>query len=209
MSAAAAKAGSPARPRPRTPCAKQTKQPAVSGLPAGSRQGGGRRAARSSCSSTSSASERGHTMRQGKRARRGPGRQNPSISDEQGGGTMKDLTITLEDRPGRLADLGEATGKAGINIEGLCATIGGGRAEIHVLVDDDAAAREALSSAGIDVDAQSDVLVGDGEDRPGTMGDVARKLADAGVNIGLAYAAFGGVKLVLGVDDLEKGRSAL
>ena len=122
---------------------------------------------------------------------------------------MKDLTITLEDRPGRLADLGEATGKAGINIEGLCATIGGGRAEIHVLVDDDAAAREALSSAGIDVDAQSDVLVVDVEDRPGTMGDVARKLADAGVNIGLAYAAFGGVKLVLGVDDLEKGRSAL
>ncbi|HYY23423.1 MAG TPA: ACT domain-containing protein [Thermoleophilaceae bacterium] len=122
---------------------------------------------------------------------------------------MKDLTITLEDRPGRLADLGEATGKAGINIEGLCATIGGGRAEVHVLVDDDAAAREALSSAGIDVDAQSDVLVVDVEDRPGTMGDVARKLADAGVNIGLAYAAFGGVKLVLGVDDLEKGRSAL
>jgi hypothetical protein len=30
---------------------------------------------------------------------------------------VKDLTITLEDRPGRLADLGEATGKAGINIE--------------------------------------------------------------------------------------------
>jgi hypothetical protein len=35
---------------------------------------------------------------------------------------VKDLTITLEDRPGRLADLGEATGKAGVNIEGMCAT---------------------------------------------------------------------------------------
>ena len=122
---------------------------------------------------------------------------------------MKDLTITLEDRPGRLAELGEATGKAGINIEGMCATSGGGRAEVHVLVDDAAAAREALGSAGIEVEAESDVLVIDVEDRPGTMGEVARKVAEAGVNIGLVYVTFGGVKLVLGVDDLDRARSAL
>jgi hypothetical protein len=122
---------------------------------------------------------------------------------------MKDLSITLEDRPGRLADLGEATGKAGINIDGMCAATGAGRAEVHVLVDDAAAAREALGSAGIEVDAESDVLVIDVEDRPGTMGEVARKLAEAGVNIGLAYSTFGGVKLVVGVDDLDRARSAL
>jgi hypothetical protein len=122
---------------------------------------------------------------------------------------MKNLTITLEDRPGRLADLGEATGKAGVNIEGLSATTGGGSAEVHVLVDDAATAREALTSAGIDVEAESDVLVVDVEDRPGTMGEVARKIAEAGVNVGLAYSTFGGVKLVLGVDDLDKARSAL
>jgi hypothetical protein len=34
---------------------------------------------------------------------------------------MKDLTVILEDRPGTLADLGEATGRAGINIEGSAA----------------------------------------------------------------------------------------
>jgi hypothetical protein len=122
---------------------------------------------------------------------------------------VKDLTITLEDRPGRLADLGEATGKAGINIKGMCATSGGGTAEVHVLVDDEVAAREALGSAGIEVDAESDVLVIDVEDRPGTMGEVARRVAEVGVNIGLAYATFGGVKLVLGVDDLDRARSAL
>lgn len=122
---------------------------------------------------------------------------------------MRDLTITLEDRPGRLADLGDTTGKAGINIEGMCATSAGGKAEVHVLVDDEAAAREALGSAGIEVDAQRDVLVIDIEDRPGTLGEVARKVADAGVNIGLAYSTFGGVRLVLGVDDLDRARSAL
>jgi hypothetical protein len=122
---------------------------------------------------------------------------------------MKDLTITLENRPGTLADLGEATGKGAVNIEGMCATTAGGMAEVHVLVDDVAAAREALGSAGIEVDAESDVLVIEVEDRPGTMGEVARKVADAGANIRLAYAAFGGVKLVLGVDDLDRARSAL
>jgi hypothetical protein len=122
---------------------------------------------------------------------------------------MKDLTITLEDRPGRLADLGEATGKAEINIEGMCAISGAGRAEVHVLVDDAAAAREALGSAGIEVDAESDVLLIDVEDRPGTIGEVARRVADAGVNIDLVYSTFGGVKLVLGVDDLDRARSAL
>jgi hypothetical protein len=122
---------------------------------------------------------------------------------------MKDLTITLEDRPGRLADIGEATGDAQINIEGMCATTGGGTAEVHVLVDDAAAAREALGSAGIEVDAESDVLVIDVENRPGSMGEVARKVAQAGVNIGLVYATFGGVRLVLGVDDVDKVRSAL
>jgi hypothetical protein len=95
---------------------------------------------------------------------------------------MKDLTIILEDRPGRLADLGEATGKAEINVEGMCATSGAGRAEVHVLVDDAAAACEALGSAGIEVDAESDVLVIDVEDRPGTMGEVARKVAGGSIS---------------------------
>jgi hypothetical protein len=121
---------------------------------------------------------------------------------------MKDLSITLEDRPGRLADLGEAAGNAEINIEGMCATSGGGRAQVHVLVDA-AAAREGLGVGRDRSRAESDVLVIDVENRPGTMSEVARRVADAGVNIGLAYAAFGGVKLVLGVDDLDGARSGL
>jgi|ERR687897_1148582 hypothetical protein len=121
---------------------------------------------------------------------------------------MKDLTVTLADEPGALADLGEATGGANINIEGMCATTGGGRGEIHFLVEDPAGTREALQGAGIEVSGERDVLVVEVEDRPGTMAAVARRLADAGVNIELAYTTFGGVKLVLGVDDLDKAREA-
>jgi hypothetical protein len=122
---------------------------------------------------------------------------------------MKDLTVILEDRPGRLADLGEATARAGINIDGVCATTQEGRGVIHILVEDAAATRAALSDAGIEVGGERDVLVVDVEDRPGTMGEVARRLASAGVNIELAYTTFGAVRLVLGVDDVDKARAAL
>jgi hypothetical protein len=121
---------------------------------------------------------------------------------------MKDLTVTLEDKPGALADVGELTGGANVNIEGMCATTGGGRGEIHLLVEDPAAIRAALEGAGMEVSGERDVLVVEVEDRPGTMAAVARGLGDAGVNIEFAYPTFGGVKLVFGVDDLTKARAA-
>jgi hypothetical protein len=122
---------------------------------------------------------------------------------------MKDLTVTLEDRPGTLADLGEATGRAGINIEGISGTTQEGQGVIHILVQDAAATRAVLGEAGIEVGGERDVLVVDIEDRPGTMGEVARRIASAGVNIELVYTTFGAVRLVLGVDDLDKARAAL
>jgi hypothetical protein len=121
---------------------------------------------------------------------------------------MKDLTVALEDRPGALADVGEATGKAGINVEGMSGDAREG-AVVHLLVEDASATRAALAGAGLEVSDERDVLVVEVEDRPGTLGEVTRKLADAGVNIDLVYTTFGGVKVVLGVDDLEKARSAV
>jgi hypothetical protein len=122
---------------------------------------------------------------------------------------MKDLTVVLEDRPGELAKLGEATGAAGINIEGMSGQTREGRGEIHILVEDAQAAREALSGAGIEVQEERDALVVAVEDRPGTMAEVARKLADAGVNVEFAYATFGGTNVVFGVGDLEEAQAAL
>ncbi len=120
----------------------------------------------------------------------------------------KDLQVELEDRPGTLAQLGEALGRAGVNIEGVCAVPVGGRGRVHVLVGDAPAARRALEAAGIPVVAEREVLVLDVVDQPGTLGAVARKLADAGVNIEWAYLATR-TRLVLAVSDLERARSAV
>ena len=122
-----------------------------------------------------------------------------------------DLTVILEDRPGELAKLGESTGEAGVNVLGMCALTGEGKGFIHVLVDEAEAntAREALEAAGMGVADAREALVVDIQDRPGTLGEVARTLAEAGVNIELAYTTFGGVRLVVVTDDLRSARAAL
>ena len=122
-----------------------------------------------------------------------------------------DLTVILEDRPGELARLVEATGAAGVNIRGMCALTGEGKGYIHMLVDDDkaAAARRALESAGMGIADQREALVLDLQDRAGALGDIGRSLAEANVNIELAYTTFGGVKLVVVTDDLASARAVL
>jgi hypothetical protein len=121
---------------------------------------------------------------------------------------IKDLTVMLEDRPGTLANLGDALGKAGVNIEGLCGVPTEGKGLIHILVEDSAAARHALEGAKLRVQAERDVLVLKIEDRPGELGRLCRKIAEAGVNINLTYLATN-TRLILGVDNLEKARAAV
>lgn len=121
------------------------------------------------------------------------------------------LTVVLKDEPGQLATLGRAAGDAGVNIEGMAAFTGEGRGIIHILVADDRAdeARAALEVAGMGVADQREMLVIDLNDRPGTLGELARILGDANVNIELAYTTFGGIKLVVATDDLQSARLAL
>jgi hypothetical protein len=122
---------------------------------------------------------------------------------------MKDLTVIMDDQPGKLADLGEATGRAGVNIAGLCAMVGDGKGFIHILVDDAATARGALEEAGISVADEREAVVVDLHDKPGAMGEVARDLAEAGVNIDVAYTIFTGVRLVILTEDVDAARQAL
>ena len=121
---------------------------------------------------------------------------------------MKDLTISLGDHPGSLAKVGEALGKAGVNIEGICGVTVQGKGVIHLLVGDAAKARRALEANHIDVAKETEVVVLPVEDRPGVLGNVARRLADAGVNLQLAYMATS-ARLVVGADDLGKVHAAI
>ena len=119
----------------------------------------------------------------------------------------KDLEIELEHRPGALAEMGEELGRAGVSVEGGGAWMIGGKAIGHFLVADGDAARAALQAAGIRVVAVRDVLIQRlNQEEPGQLGKVARKMAEAGVNIEVQYSDHDH-RLILVVDDMEKGRA--
>jgi len=119
-----------------------------------------------------------------------------------------DLTVVLQNTPGTFADMGEALGNAGINIDGVCGFPAGGEGIVHLLVEDATGARSSLEAAGLEVRAEREVVLVAVEDRPGELGRVCRKMADAGVNLDLVYTS-NKLQLVLGADDAEKARAAL
>ncbi len=121
----------------------------------------------------------------------------------------RDIAIALQNRPGALADLGEAVGRADINLSGGCGQVEGSEGVIHLLVEDgEDEVRGAIEAVGLTVREEREVLVVDVQDQPGTLGSYARKLAEAGVNIDLFYLATR-TRLVFGVDDIERARNVL
>jgi hypothetical protein len=120
-----------------------------------------------------------------------------------------DLRIEADNTVGQLATLSEELGKVGVNIDGFCATVAGGRGVLHVLVEDAATARQALVGAGYTVADEREALVLEGvEDRPGYLGEMARRLADNGINIDAGYLATR-TRVAFVVPDVATARQAL
>ncbi|MDP9190181.1 MAG: amino acid-binding ACT domain-containing protein [Acidobacteriota bacterium] len=119
---------------------------------------------------------------------------------------MIDLAIELEDRPGALAEMGEALGSAGVSVEGGGVFVVNGIGVAHFLVADGRAAREALEGAGMRVIEENEIVtLRLRQDEPGQLGKIARRMAEAGVNIRVQYSDHDH-QLILVVDDPEKGR---
>jgi len=117
-----------------------------------------------------------------------------------------DLGIELEDRPGALAEMGEALGRAGVSVEGGGVFVANGVGVAHFLFTDGRAAREALGTAGIRVVEENEVVtLRLRQDEPGQLGKIARRMAEAGVNIRVQYSDHDH-QLILVVDDPERGR---
>lgn len=120
---------------------------------------------------------------------------------------MKDLAVKLAHRPGALAEMGEALGRAGISIEGGGGFVCGGAGVAHFLFEDGEAARKALADAGIEAGEARDVLTQRlDQETPGQLGMICRRMADAGINIEVIYSDHAN-RLILVVDDPVRGRA--
>jgi hypothetical protein len=124
---------------------------------------------------------------------------------------LEEIVLTVEDRPGILAELGELLGGAGVNIETLSASSFDGRGVIHLVVDDGEDAGELLASKGFRVEMSRPVLTTTLDDRPGELGRYCKRLSDQGVQISAAYVVKRGqgeTELLFAVDDLETAARA-
>jgi len=119
-----------------------------------------------------------------------------------------DLTIDIANTPGALAQVAAAISDAGVNIAGAVCVGPGERAEVHILVPHAEAARHLLAISHVPVTREREVVVVDVEDRPGVLADLARKIANAGVNIDLVYVATRN-RVVFGSPDLAALKGAL
>jgi hypothetical protein len=122
----------------------------------------------------------------------------------------KELSVTLDDRPGTLAKATDAIAKAGINIEGYCAVPSGkdGKGTFHVVTKDPASTRKALETAGFKVQDERDVALIDAEDRPGFLAQVLRSLADNELNVGPTYSITRN-RIAISADNFAKLREFL
>jgi hypothetical protein len=119
-----------------------------------------------------------------------------------------DLVIEVNNEPGALARVATAIGDAGVNIAAATCTSPGERAAMHILVKHAEAAKHALATAGVTVTGEREVVVIEAQDRPGELADLARRVAEAGVDLDLVYVATG-TRVVFGSPNLEALRAAL
>jgi hypothetical protein len=121
------------------------------------------------------------------------------------------FVVQLPNVPGALADLAERLAEEGVDLRAIG---GGGIGDSgHVIFKtaDDEATRTILERGGYDFHEGESVLV-EVDDRPGGMARVARRLADAGVNIyGHLFIGRWGdqAQFSFVVSDVEAARKAL
>jgi hypothetical protein len=103
---------------------------------------------------------------------------------------LKQIVVSIENAPGRLYEVTEALGKAGINLRALNLVDTGAFGQLRLLVSDVATARRVLM--GLQIPAYvNDVVAAEIEDKPGSLARLLRPLTDANINVVFMYAFIG------------------
>lgn len=99
----------------------------------------------------------------------------------------KQLTISIDNRPGTLAHVAKVLGDSKVNMLAFYGGTSGAEGYVQVVVDNVNKAKKALGGAGLSYTEQS-VLRVEIPDKPGALGAFAGKLAARDINITSSYA---------------------
>src|SRR5688572_10368542 len=100
----------------------------------------------------------------------------------------KQLAIFLDNRPGTLARLADALAEVKVNIYAISTSDTVDHSVIRLVVSDYRRALHVFEERGTLV-VEDDVLMIEGDNRPGSLAKLAHKLANAKINIEYAYCA--------------------
>jgi len=130
--------------------------------------------------------------------------------------TAKQLSVSLVNKPGRLAAMLAALNKGKVNFRALVVMDSGDRGKVRFVPDQDqfAAATQVLDKLNIRYEA-ADVLLVEVPNQPGAFRKICERLAAEHLNIDYAYASFaergakGGGLAVIKVNNLAKAQQVL
>ena len=105
---------------------------------------------------------------------------------------MAELTrqcnATVPNTIGKLAEVTDKLKAAGVNILAMCAWSEGDVGRLMLVADDPRKACDSISPV-VDECGWDDVIRVQAANTPGTLNEIAHKLADAGINIAFTYAS--------------------
>lgn len=99
---------------------------------------------------------------------------------------VKQLTVFLENSPGRLARLTRALGDAGVNMRALMIADTAEFGVVRIICDRPDVAKSSLEEAGFSVSV-TDVIAVAVPDRPGGLADILEVLGAEDLNVEYAY----------------------
>lgn len=123
----------------------------------------------------------------------------------------KALKVKVHDRPGLLGEIASALGAQGINLRAMHAYAEAGQGVVCLVVDKLSAANKVLAARGLRPE-EEDVLEVELAHRPGALGNAAKILGEAGVNIRYVFLGPAGARRAtafFAVSDMKAALKAL
>ncbi len=103
---------------------------------------------------------------------------------------LKQLSIFLENSPGRLYEAARALGEAGLNLRSLCISDSSDFGVLRILVSDVVTARRVIMEKHFPARVD-DVIAAEIEDTPGSLARLLRPFQESKVNVEYMYALAG------------------
>lgn len=126
--------------------------------------------------------------------------------------TRKQVTVFLENKPGRLAQVLSRLAHAKINIVALSVMDRHEHGVLRLVTEDEAATLKELQSLNVHF-TESDVLAVELKNQPGALANICERLAEEHISIEYAYCSSGGrngrVFGIFKVSNLEKAQRIL